>query len=247
MKPYWQKLSTRIDAMSLRERVLIFLMAAVILLVLLNLLLLDPQFTRQKQLSQRITGEQAQIAAIQAEIQQKVRAQASDPDVVPRQQLEQARRRAAQLRGELQQTQDALVAPEKMPALLEAILKRDGRLRLVSLKTLPVSDLAPSAAADNKAQDAAASAAAAVVAVADGAAPAAATAADAGIGTVYRHGVEITVAGSYPDMMRYMAELEAMPWQLYWGKAQLRVESWPQARLTLTLFTLSLDKKWMNL
>lgn len=242
MKPYWQKLSTRIDAMSLRERVLIFLMAAVILLVLLNLLLLDPQFTRQKQLSQRITGEQAQIAAIQAEIQQKVRAQASDPDAVPRQQLEQARRRATQLRGELQQTQDALVAPEKMPALLEAILKRDGRLQLVSLKTLPVSDLAPAAAADNKVQGVAAPAAAA-----DGAAPTAATAADTGIGTVYRHGVEITVAGSYPDMMRYMAELEAMPWQLYWGKAQLRVESWPQARLTLTLFTLSLDKKWMNL
>ncbi|MGB6053675.1 MAG: type II secretion system protein GspM [Burkholderiaceae bacterium] len=245
MKPYWQKLSTRIDAMSLRERVLIFLMAAVILLVLLNLLLLDPQFTRQKQLSQRITGEQAQIAAIQAEIQQKVRAQADDPDAVPRQQLEQARRRAAQLRGALQQTQEALVAPEKMPALLEAILKRDGRLQLVSLKTLPVSDLAPAPAADKKAEDAAAPAAA-TAPMADGAVPAA-SAADAGIGTVYRHGVEITVAGSYPDMMRYMAELEAMPWQLYWGKAQLRVESWPQARLTLTLFTLSLDKKWMNL
>jgi len=235
MNPYWQKLSTRIDAMSLRERVLIFLMAAVILLVLLNLLLLDPQFTRQKLLSQRITSEQGQIAAIQAVIQQKVRAQATDPDALPRQQLEQARQRAAQLRAELQKTQDALVAPEKMPALLEAILKRDGRLQLVSLKTLPVSDLAP-APADRKPEAAAAPAAAvAAPAVADG------------IGTVYRHGVEITVAGGYPDMLRYMAELEAMPWQLYWGKAQLRVEAWPQAHLTLTLYTLSLDKTWMNL
>jgi len=245
MNSYWQKLSTRIDAMSLRERVLIFLMAAVILLVLLNLLLLDPQFKQQKLLSQRITGEQAQITAIQTVIQQKVRAQATDPDALPRQQLEQARQRAAQLRAELQKTQDALVAPEKMPALLEAILKRDGRLQLVSLKTLPVSDLAPASAADKKADEAAAAAATAATTPATPA-PAADAAAD-GFGTVYRHGVEITVAGGYPDMLRYMAELEAMPWQLYWGKAQLRVEAWPQAHLTLTLYTLSLDKTWMNL
>ncbi|HTN67701.1 MAG TPA: type II secretion system protein GspM, partial [Burkholderiaceae bacterium] len=80
MKQSWQKFSIRIDVMSLRERALIFLMAAVVLVVLVNALLLDPQFAKQKQLSQKITAEQAQIAAIQNDIQQKVRAQAADPD-----------------------------------------------------------------------------------------------------------------------------------------------------------------------
>ena len=218
--------------MSLRERALIFLMAAVILVVLVNAMLLDPQFARQKQLSQKIAAEQAQIAAIQDDIQQKVRARGNDPDAALRQQLAHLQQQSGQLRGALEDTRKALVAPEKMPALLEAILRRDGRLQLLSLTTLPVADLAEHAPAESKAG-------AAVHAAAAGAA--------SGIGSIYRHGVEITVAGTYPDMVHYMAQLEAMPWQLYWGKANLQVESWPQARLTLTLFTLSLDKKWINL
>jgi len=236
MKQSWQKFSIRIDAMSLRERVLIFLMAAVVLVVLVNALLLDPQFARQKQLSQKITAGQAQIAAIQNDIQQKVRAQAGDPDAALRQQLAQLQQQSGQLRGALEDTRKALVAPEKMPALLQAILRRDGRLQLVSLTTLPVADLAEHARADTKSGSPAPINSAA-----------AASEGTSGIGSIYRHGVEITIAGTYPDMVRYMEQLEAMPWQLYWGKAKLQTDAWPQARLTLTLFTLSLDKKWINL
>lgn len=258
MKQSWQKLSARIDAMSLRERVLIFVMAAVILVVLVNALLLDPQFAGQKQISQKIGAEQAQIAAIQTDIQQKIQARREDPDQALRQQLERLQQQSGQLRGALEDTRKALVTPEKMPALLEAILRRDGRLQLVSLTTLPVADLAEPMAADTKGADAKVADAKAAganaghdapTAVASVAAAGTGTAAGAGggIGSIYRHGVELTVAGTYLDMLHYMAQLEAMPWQLYWGKANLQVETWPQARLTLTLFTLSLDKKWINL
>jgi MSHA biogenesis protein MshJ len=48
-------------------------------------------------------------------------------------------------------------------------------------------------------------------------------------------------------MVNYMDALEGMPVQLFWGKAQLEVEAYPDARLSLTLYTLSLDKKWMTL
>jgi len=65
--------------------------------------------------------------------------------------------------------------------------------------------------------------------------------------TVYKHGVEITVQGAYLDMIGYMTELEGMPAQLFWGKARMSVDEYPQATLTLTLFTLSLDKKWLNI
>ncbi|WP_229425003.1 hypothetical protein [Massilia sp. Se16.2.3] len=64
---------------------------------------------------------------------------------------------------------------------------------------------------------------------------------------LYRHGVEVTVRGNYLDMIGYMAALEAMPTQLFWGRAQLEAETWPDSRLTLTLYTLSLDAKWMKL
>ncbi|MDL2353629.1 MAG: hypothetical protein QFF03_00065, partial [Pseudomonadota bacterium] len=64
---------------------------------------------------------------------------------------------------------------------------------------------------------------------------------------LYRHGVELTVRGNYLDMVNYMDALEAMPTQLFWGRAELHVDEYPNARLALTLYTLSLDKKWMKL
>jgi MSHA biogenesis protein MshJ len=48
-------------------------------------------------------------------------------------------------------------------------------------------------------------------------------------------------------MVNYMDALESMPTQLFWGRAQLEVDEYPTARLTLTLYTLSLDKQWMKL
>jgi MSHA biogenesis protein MshJ len=64
---------------------------------------------------------------------------------------------------------------------------------------------------------------------------------------VYKHGVEIVVQGSYPDMVDYLTDLESMPWQLFWANAKLNVDSYPKSSLTLTLFTLSLDKKWLHI
>jgi MSHA biogenesis protein MshJ len=47
--------------------------------------------------------------------------------------------------------------------------------------------------------------------------------------------------------MNYLEQLEAMPWQLLWANAKLNVDEYPKSTLTLRLFTLSLDKKWLNL
>jgi MSHA biogenesis protein MshJ len=121
--------------------------------------------------------------------------------------------------------------------LLEDIMRRDGKLRMLSLKTLPVSTLAASISGDGNTADKTAAAAA----VKNKAESASAT------GAIYTHGVEIVIQGGYLEMLDYITRLENMPWQLFWGKAKLNVEEYPKASLTLTLFTLSLDKKWLNL
>ena len=59
--------------------------------------------------------------------------------------------------------------------------------------------------------------------------------------------MEVVVEGSYPDMVNYMQALQTMPTQVFWGKARLEADAYPVARLTLTLYTLSLDDTWMAL
>lgn len=240
MKQYWQKFAAKIDAFTLRERVIIFAMLAVAVIALINNALLDAQFARQKQLSEQIKGQQLQVGQIQADIKQAIQAQA-DPDAANRLRLGALQQQSQRMQTALIDMQKGLVAPDKMPVLLEDILKHNARLKVISLKTMPVAGLQEKEGdgpKDTKKPEEKPTAASASKSPAD-TGPVA--------NTVYKHGVEITLQGEYLDMLKYMSELESMPWRLFWGKAKLEVDEYPKATLTLTLYTLSLDKKWLNL
>lgn len=230
LKQRWQNLSERVDAMSLRERALIFLAAVLVLITLVNSLLIDPLLTRQRELSRQIVQTQTQTKALQAQIQVLATAKNADPDAALRARLQQMQQDLASADNALLDFQSGLVSPQQMPSMLEDILLRNRALSLVSLKTLPTQNLA---------------AAVEQAVAADGqAGPAQPAAPQAG---VFRHGVEITVQGSYADLLRYLAAMESSPYRMFWGKAALKADSYPKATLTLTLYTLSLDKAWLTI
>lgn len=283
MKQLWITYSERYDALSLRERLMVFGAIAAGLVYVVYFAWMEPIFTKQKVLQTKISQMQNNVAGIDREIESTVRAYSEDPDAAARQRVAKLQVQVEQQGEALRNAQKELVAPERMAQLIESILKSHRGLRLQSFKTLPVSGLnelaaepvkeakpaapvpqeeqvaanlraamagagpaAPAAAgAPPLAAAAAAPAGAAVPApVAPAAAPKAAPKASE---LLYRHGVEITVEGKYLDMVDFMSALEAMPTQLFWGKAKLDVDEFPKARLTLTLYTMSLEKKWMKL
>jgi MSHA biogenesis protein MshJ len=230
MKQRLQLLANRIDALTLRERAMLFAGAAAAIVFLLYAMVLNPLLARQKALYGELIGQRDNIGGIDREISQLLQAYAQDPDAAARSRLAAIGSDSEQLAGKLRAMQNGLVAPERIAPLLETILKSNGKLQLVSMKTLPVGPVSEGAAT-SKAEPVAAAAPAAVPPIA----------------LLYRHGVELSVRGNYLDMVNYMDALEAMPTQLFWGRAELQVEEYPDARLTLTLYTLSLDRKWIKL
>lgn len=232
MKEQWQKISLKIDALTLRERVMAFAGAAAVLITLVNMLLLDPLMSRQKQLTQQVQQEQQRIAAMQTEIQSMLKSHSGNSDVLNRQRLRLLEEESGQLRAELKSMQKGLVSPDRMAALLEDLLRQNGRLRMTAMKTLPVALLnEPVHAADNAAaKDAKVN-----------------PDSEAAVDALYKHGVEIVVQGGYADILNYLAQLEAMPWQLFWSNARLQADTYPDATLTLTVYTLSLDKRWLHI
>ena len=68
---------------------------------------------------------------------------------------------------------------------------------------------------------------------------------EGGVAGLYRHGMEITLAGTYVDFYDYLRALERLPTQLYWGKAEIRVSEHPKATLKLTVYTVSFDTAWL--
>jgi MSHA biogenesis protein MshJ len=62
---------------------------------------------------------------------------------------------------------------------------------------------------------------------------------------IFRHGVELTLTGSYLDLHAYLRSLEDLSTQLYWAKAEMNVTAYPAVSLKLTVYTLSFDKAWL--
>jgi len=240
MKQYWLKLEAKIDALNLRERAMVFAVAALVLITLVNTAVLDPLLSRQRQLAHQARLDQQQIAAMQATIQQTLASRVANPDAADLEQLKNLRLESTKLRGDLQVLQKGLVSPDKMASLLQDMLGRDGKLRLVSLRKLPALALSGSG-------DGAANRTANGQAATPAVQPAQRLEADDGAGTVYRHEVEIVVEGGYLDIVSYLSQLERLPWQLFWDSASIKVDSYPNATLTLKLFTLGLDKTWLNI
>lgn len=260
MKQQWQKYAAKIDAMSMRERVMVFGAGAGLLLFVIFAGFLDPMYAKQKTLNARIVQQQNQIAGFDAEVTAQISVFESDPDQAARARLKQLRADIEQMGGALRAMEKGLVAPDKIVLLLENILKGKDKLRLVSLRTLPPSGMVDGRFADVPEAEAVEAMGAetklwlkAMAPAATAPAPAAAPAAAPASAPVkpnqllYRHGVEIVLQGSYLDMVAYMEALEAMPAQLFWGKAKLKADEYPAAQLTLTLYTLSLEQKWIAL
>ena len=235
MKRRWRQFAARIEALQPRERIMVFGATVVVLVFLANALVFGPLARKEAALRSTLQQQNATIDGVNADIAAKAQAYAHDPNDALRKRLGDVRAETARTSDALRALQKGLVPAERIAPLLEAILRANGRLKLVSLQTLPVTtpgDAAAAPAAPGTTAPAAQPAPVPVVKAPD---------------LLYRHGVELTVRGSYLDMVDYMHALETLPTQLFWGKAQLDAEAYPNVRLTLTLYTLSLDPKWMKL
>lgn len=225
MKQYWERHAALLNARNSRERALIFVMVLVVVWALLSALLLDPLLAKKKRLTLEVNQQQTQVQKLRVQIEDTLSAGRVDPDAATRVRLAALNQKLEQSRAALQSVQQSLVPADKMARLLEDVLKQNRNLKLVSVKTLPVSGVLemPADAAPSKSEEK------------SPAGPA-----------IYKHGVEITVSGSYAELTQYLDTMEKLPWRMIWGKAEMRVEEYPLVTLTITLYTLSMDKTWLS-
>jgi MSHA biogenesis protein MshJ len=228
LKEQWQMLSGRFNSLASRERVMVLAATVIGVAFIYDALATRPLEARMKRLTLQVAESRQNAKVAEA----AVRAQDSvvDPDSVKRTYRDALRKQLAEIDQSMQGLQRGLVPPEKMAKLLEEMLSRSGGLQLVSLRTLPVQRFeTPGAAPTAKAAE-------------KGAKPAATKEPDR---AVYQHSVEVTLQGSYPELLEYLAQLEKLSWQMFWGRISVNTEQYPRLRVTLTVQTLSLNKAWL--
>ena len=220
-KNAWQQMIEKFIALNPRER---WMVLAAILCVFYGIFdfLISPTWHKQKMLTAEIANDQTKLAALNLEM--RALTQKNPQQKTPEQQELAALAHELQgLENTVSNLRSALVSPEKMPDLLSDLLKKNNALTLVALKTLPTSYVleeknnAPSSKQP-----------------------------------IFKHGVEMTIEGRYLDLLDYVASVEKMPWHVLWARANLVVDTQnttqtPLSQLTLTVYTLSLDKTWLSI
>ncbi len=218
-----QELMRKVDALSVRERVILFVLLLAAIWATVDALLLAPQDRARRGEQQKVAQAREQLA--QAEQVLTARASQPDPRRDARQRLESARGNLAARLRTAAGLQARMVAAKDMPKLVRDMLGDQPGLRLASLETLapePITPMPPAAA---------------------GVAEASAPPADAAL---FRHGVRLTLVGDYAALTRYMERLEHLPFGFYWAHAELDAVAHPEISLTLILYTLSLERTWLT-
>jgi MSHA biogenesis protein MshJ len=180
MTAFWALQGKRIDALTLRERVIMFVSLAVALAALADALVLSPQGAQQKALAAQMRGQTAELEGLRSQLAAQSAAAADTPQG-----------RLQRLRAERQAVDEQIRAhagaeAARLPDLLGQVLKRHDRLTVLRLATA-----APRPAADGEA-----------------AAPP-------------QVGVDLSLAGSYLDLVAYLAEIESTLPGVRWSELQI--------------------------
>lgn len=208
----------RIDAMSLRERGLIFITVMVAVYFVAVHLLFGPANVEKDRLQSQVNQLREENRSMDLQIQTLLTGGAQDPEGAKRQKIASLRTDLQQMDTSLTQVTSGLVTPKEMTRLVEQMLSKNRGLQVLKMESLPAAPLL------------------------EGAGGAASS------GTmVYKHGMRIELRGGYMDILRYLKSLEGLEWKVFWGQATLKTDKYPDSNLSLLIYTISTQEGWIGL
>lgn len=132
LQPYIE----RIDALSLRERVLMFLAVCVVLVAIVDNVLIEPTIARQKGIGAQIDRQRGEITALQANLKANVDAQALDKSGDRVRELDVLKKELAGFDLQIAAKQQHLVPPDRMVSLLRDLLRKNRSVQIESFRSV---------------------------------------------------------------------------------------------------------------
>ena len=218
IKARYESLQTRIDALSLRERAMIFIAISAVLYVLWDSLLMSPLTIEQRDLLGRNDSLRTQISALDDEISAVMARHNIDPDSEERQQLAELEQQLQRVDRQISEMVSGLIEPGQMAQILETLLQQQQGLEFVSLENLGRVALVD--VGDERGGDQAQG--------------------------IFRHSMRLELEGSFTQALAYLRALETLPWQFRWDEVKLTMQQYPRATIVIRVHTLSLQEGWIG-
>ena len=203
-----QQWSERIDALDLRERILLLAATVVVLFLIVDSLGLQPALRSQQAAEQHITDMEMKLSALHQQAALFNTKSDHNPMASRYRNRDRLAAELSELDARIVDQLGVLVEPAQAAELLEQVLTGHRGLKLKSLQASSQSQnkLAPHTSPSRT-----------------------------GLG---RYQLEMVVEGGYLDLLRYLQELEAMPWKFFWQKVIFQTTEYTLAETRLQLYTL---------
>jgi len=225
MTRYWQILNAHYLALSRRERVMVGLACALAITVSWYMVLIDPMRVAEQANKSELTKLQTTVQSLhqqQLALQLKLR---QDPLRELKARVAQLNQHIQQVDGQLHSKLHGLIAPQQMAKVLQSVLEQQRNIKLIKLQSLPATPLVIRRAEEKPGQ---------------------VQKSMHKTINVYRHGLQLEFEGSYLATLAYLKSLQTLPWEFYWDAVRLEVATYPKARVTIVVHTLSLTEGWIG-
>ena len=233
------------DARPRRERLLLIGAGIAVVWMLADNLWLTPAYKQWSTVQARRNAAVAAVKQLNSDLQRQT-ADTRNAEQQLRADVVQLRKRVGEGDAALRAFGATLVSAPEMVPMLGRLLDQVGGLRLRSMQSLGRVEVGPATTVP-VAASAPTTTAAAAAAVKPPSANPTSTPDPSRTAALYRHGVELTIEGSYGDVVTYLLAVEAMPQHILWGSLHLKVEQHPKVVVTLHLYTLSQDRNWLEI
>ncbi len=219
------------DALTVRERVLILVTLLVAMLLPTFMYVIEPAQKEQLKLTTDIARQKAANANKQVDISMLSASKQTDPNIALRSQIEARRQQLTELNRTLKERSSTLVSPRRMLGLLEQVLSEHPGLSLISVSKAeprrfgsdttagPDSTNTDNATGNPEAES---------------------------LDGLYRHDLSLVIEGGFFDVLAYLQALEQLPGGFFWDGIDYQVGSYPDARVSLQVHTLSTEQGWLG-
>lgn len=219
--------SERYDALSFRERSLVFAAIVVVLFMIWDNALLQPQQLKQKKYVSQMQGLNQQLEILN----DKVTTMSEELHGGESRRVQNRIIELHSLLSGLERKQENLtvefIRPAQMAKVLRDMLNNESKLSLTRLESLGVKPLFPPVEHNGVANDSS-------------------QVAQANQPNIYKHAMRVIFEGDFNSTLHYLRALESMPWRFYWDNVEYQVLEYPVARVIISVHTLSLHKGWIG-
>jgi MSHA biogenesis protein MshJ len=217
MLPLRENLLKHWRKLSLRERVIAVLASVSVVVMIWNQAVYSPYQDDIRVLEQELQQTDKKIADMERQFQQQLEATRHDPNREIRSRLVEYQAESTRLDSLLEQTSVQIMKPQAMADMLKDMLQKQTAMKFISLENQPArpeftEQLDPQNSNNGDAI------------------------------TIYRHSVVLKMQGSYRDTLAYLKQLESLPWRFYWQGIEIESKDYPDALITLEVYTLGFGK-----